>query len=66
MNGADDALAANLRGLPRPLQLATRPRFSFELTVVAGSIVPCLTTVVFVGLVRRGSSRDPNRVLLDF
>jgi len=41
-------------------------RFSFEPIVIAASIIPCIATAVFVGLVRANKVPDPNRILMEF
>jgi len=41
-------------------------RYSFEPIVIAASIIPCIATAVFVGLVRANKTPDPNRILMDF
>lgn len=41
-------------------------RSSFAPVLIAASIVPCISTAVFVTMVRRGRTPDPERVLMDF
>ncbi len=40
--------------------------FSFKPVIITASILPCIATLLFVSLVRRGDKPDPERVLLDF
>jgi ACS family hexuronate transporter-like MFS transporter len=41
-------------------------RYSFQPIIIAASIVPCVATVIFMTMVRRGKKRDPEGLLLDF
>ena len=40
--------------------------YSFQPIIIVASIVPCIATLVFVTLVRRGTKPDPEGLLLDF
>lgn len=55
-----DAMA----GLFSALQVAER--FSYAPVIIAASIIPCVATIFFVTLVRRGKKPDPAGILLDF
>jgi MFS transporter, ACS family, hexuronate transporter len=41
-------------------------RFSFQPIVIAGSIIPCLATAIFVWLVRARKTPDPDGIVLTF
>jgi ACS family hexuronate transporter-like MFS transporter len=41
-------------------------RYSFQPIIIAASIVPCVATLIFVTMVRRGKKPDPEGLLLDF
>lgn len=41
-------------------------RYSFQPIIIAASIVPCIATLIFVTMVRRGNKPDPEGLLLDF
>jgi len=41
-------------------------RYSFQPIVIAASVIPCVATMVFVGLVRAPKRPDPAGILLDF
>jgi ACS family hexuronate transporter-like MFS transporter len=41
-------------------------RFSFQPIVIAGSIIPCLATAIFVLMVRARKTPDPEGIVLTF
>jgi ACS family hexuronate transporter-like MFS transporter len=41
-------------------------RYSFQPIMIVASIIPCIATLVFVTMVRRGKKPDPNGLLQDF
>jgi ACS family hexuronate transporter-like MFS transporter len=40
--------------------------YSFQPIIIAASIIPCVATLVFVTMVRRGKKPDPNGLLQEF
>lgn len=41
-------------------------RYSFQPILIVASIIPCIATVIFMTMVRRGKKPDPHGLLLDF
>ena len=44
----------------------TADRFSFQPIIIVASLIPCIATVLLVGLVRTQKNPDPKGILLEF